>query len=326
MLREIARDLAKIHSLSRADLPGDVPEMDYGEAVDGLAQQFEEAGADRPIIALGLRWLRDNILEPVAPVLNHGDYRLGNLLAQDLRLTGVLDWELAHFGDRHEDLAFGCMAVWRFARVDRPALGLGSLEDYVAAYEAESGASVDAGGSASGWSIAPSGGLWAACGWPPSGAAATIACSNAWLSRAGPASRNSTCCCCSKRMRPRPSRPAPCPMRDARARTARRSQRGRDRHRDRRMAGTVKDRMEGHDRFQLAVARNALGMLARNDAAGCDAEDALLAQDLLDGSRHAGDAGTAGDTPPCRARQAGRRRAEIPDAGARCSDKWTGED
>jgi hypothetical protein len=55
----------------------------------------------------------------------------------------VLDWELAHFGDRHEDLAFGCMAVWRFARYDRPALGLGAIADYIAAYEAEAGVTID---------------------------------------------------------------------------------------------------------------------------------------------------------------------------------------
>nr|WP_298931290.1 phosphotransferase family protein [uncultured Erythrobacter sp.] len=143
LLREAARDLARIHSLGRTDVPDAVPVMDYRAAIADLKQQFEDAGGDRPIIALGLKWMEDNCPEPCEPVLNHGDYRMGNLLAEDGRLTGVLDWELAHFGDRHEDLAFGCMAVWRFARYDRSALGLGSLEDYFAAYEAESGVKVD---------------------------------------------------------------------------------------------------------------------------------------------------------------------------------------
>ena len=143
ILREAARDLARIHLLKREDLPRDVPVMDYRAAIADLRAQFEEAGGDRPIIALGLKWMEDNCPDPCAPVLNHGDYRMGNVLAADGHLTGVLDWELAHFGDPHEDLAFGCMAVWRFARYDRPALGLGSLEDYFAAYEAESGRTVD---------------------------------------------------------------------------------------------------------------------------------------------------------------------------------------
>lgn len=143
LLREVAADLARIHSLKPADLPDAIPTINYAEAVATLREQFIEAGDDRPIIALGLKWLEENLPEPIEPVLNHGDYRLGNILVEDSHLTGVLDWELAHFGDRHEDLAFGCMAVWRFARYDRPALGLGRLEDYFAAYEAESGRKVD---------------------------------------------------------------------------------------------------------------------------------------------------------------------------------------
>jgi aminoglycoside phosphotransferase (APT) family kinase protein len=143
LLAEAARDLARIHRLRQSDVPEGVPVMDYACAIADLKAQFMEAGGDRPIIALGLKWLEDNCPDAVEPVLNHGDYRMGNLLVEGSTLTGVLDWELAHFGDPHEDLAFGCMAVWRFARYDRPALGLGSLEDYFAAYEAEAGVTVD---------------------------------------------------------------------------------------------------------------------------------------------------------------------------------------
>ena len=117
--------------------------MDYRSAIADLWAQFEEAGGDRPIIALGLKRMEENCLDPCERILNHGDYRMGNLLAEEGHLTGVLDWELSHFGDPHEDLAFGRMAVWRFARYDRPALGLGLLESYFSAYEAESGRVAD---------------------------------------------------------------------------------------------------------------------------------------------------------------------------------------
>ena len=133
LLKDAAHDLARIHTITPGDLPEAVPVMNYRRAIADLKAQFEEAGGDRPIIALGLKWMEDNCPDPCEPVLVHGDYRMGNLLAEPGKLTGVLDWELAHFGDRHEDLAFGCMAVWRFHRYDRPALGLGSLEDYFAA-------------------------------------------------------------------------------------------------------------------------------------------------------------------------------------------------
>ncbi|RNJ62536.1 MAG: phosphotransferase family protein [Porphyrobacter sp. IPPAS B-1204] len=143
LLRQAARDLARIHRLRQGDVPEGVPVMDYRTAIADLKAQFMEAGGDRPIIALGLKWLEDNCPPEVEPVLNHGDYRMGNLLVEGSTLTGVLDWEIAHFGDPHEDLAFGCMAVWRFARYDRPALGLGSIADYIAAYEAEAGVRLD---------------------------------------------------------------------------------------------------------------------------------------------------------------------------------------
>ncbi|MGE5952452.1 MAG: phosphotransferase [Qipengyuania vulgaris] len=143
LVGQAAKDLARIHSLDAADLPAEIPTLDYREGIEKLREQFEEAGGDRPIIALGLRWLMDNLPEPVEPVLNHGDFRLGNMLVEESELTGVLDWELAHFGDWHEDLAFGCMPVWRFGAYDKPALGLGSVEEYFAAYEGAGGRKVD---------------------------------------------------------------------------------------------------------------------------------------------------------------------------------------
>ena len=69
LLRDVARDLAE-SALPRAGLPGDVPELDYAEGIEGLAEQFEEAGGNRPIIAPGLRWLRENMPDRVEPVLS----------------------------------------------------------------------------------------------------------------------------------------------------------------------------------------------------------------------------------------------------------------
>jgi hypothetical protein len=48
---------------------------------------------------------------------------------------------------------------------------------------------------------------------------------------------------------------------------------------------TVKDRMEGHDRFQHAVARNALGMIVRQDHGATVTQDRGLAQALMAGER-----------------------------------------
>ncbi|WP_370034634.1 phosphotransferase [Qipengyuania mesophila] len=325
LLREVARDLARIHSLSRESLPGDVPEMDYAEAVAGLAQQFEEAGADRLIIALGLHWLQANLPPRVEPVLNHGDYRLGNILAEDSHLTGVLDWELAHFGDRHEDLAFGCMAVWRFARVDRPALGLGTLEDYLSAYETAGGAAVDPARFRF-WLVYRT--VWWALG--------CLRMASFWrsgddrmLERVVISRRTSEQeldllllleddAPEEERLRPVP------PAAEARQFSGEASA-GEIATAIAEWLATVKDRMEGHDRFQLAVARNALGMIARNDAAATQAEDAALARDLLEGSASLA---TPGMLARLRRAALDKLAADVPKYPmlARARNLWMGED
>lgn len=140
-IRDIARELVATHRTDCTGLP--VPVMDTAEALHELRTRFLAYGGDRPILALALRWLEANIPPPVAPSLVHGDFRLGNLMFEHGRVTGVLDWELAHLGDWHEDLAFGCMTVWRFSRPDRPGYGLTTVEELAAAYEEAGGGQFD---------------------------------------------------------------------------------------------------------------------------------------------------------------------------------------
>ena len=325
LLAEIARDLARIHALERSALPSGIPEMDYAEAVEGLVAQFAEAGADRPIVALGLAWLRANLPEPVAAVLNHGDYRLGNLLVEEGHLTGVLDWEIAHFGDRHEDLAFGCMAVWRFARVDRPALGLGSLQDYVAAYEAQSGARVDAGRFRF-WLVYRT--VWWALG----------CLRNARMWRAGE-DRMLERVVISRRTSeqeldllllleedaPEAEQARALPPGDEAGERLGEAGAGEIAVAVSEWLATIKERVEGHDRFQLAVARNALGMIARGDAVENRVEDALLAQDLLEGEASLA---TPGLLAMLRRSALDKLGADVPKYPmlARARAKWSGVD
>ena len=141
LLADLAGELAAIHRIPIAGLPA--PVMDTAAALADLRARFLDYGGDRPILALALNWLECNLPAPAAPRLVHGDFRLGNLLVDQGRLTGVLDWELAHLGDPHEDLAYGCMTVWRFSRPDRPAYGLGSVAALTAAYTAAGGAAFE---------------------------------------------------------------------------------------------------------------------------------------------------------------------------------------
>ena len=141
LLDDLARELAAIHRIPTAGLSA--PLMETSTALADLKARFLAYGGDRPVLALALRWLEANVPAPCPPRLLHGDFRLGNLLVEHGRLTGVLDWELAHLGDFHEDLAFGCLTVWRFARPDRPGFGLGTIAALIQAYNAHGGAPVD---------------------------------------------------------------------------------------------------------------------------------------------------------------------------------------
>lgn len=142
LVHDIARELARIHAIRPTpDIP--IPYMDTAAALGELRKRFLAYGGDRPVIALALRWCEDNLPSPADPVLVHGDFRMGNLMVDRNGLAAVLDWELAHWGDAHEDLAYGCMAVWRFGHFDRPAFGASDLDTFFASYEASGGGVVD---------------------------------------------------------------------------------------------------------------------------------------------------------------------------------------
>ncbi len=65
-----------------------------------------------PLADWGIRWLKRHA--PVAPrvAIVHGDYRTGNFLEQDGRITSILDWELVHLGDPHEDLGWASLPMY----------------------------------------------------------------------------------------------------------------------------------------------------------------------------------------------------------------------
>lgn len=325
LLRQAARDLARIHRLRPGDVPEGVPLMDTRAAITDLKQQFMDAGGDRPIIALGLKWLEDNCPSEVEQVLNHGDYRMGNLLVEGSQLTGVLDWEIAHFGDRHEDLAFGCMAVWRFARYDRRALGLGSIEDYLAAYKAEAGVTIDPARFRF-WTIYRT--VWWALG--------CLKMAAQWRSGAD---RMLERVVISRRTSEQEldlllllEEDAPEGER-AQLVTVPQSPDPQGEANDGELAiavyewlGTVKDRFDGHDRFQYAVARNALGMISRYNAAAIPAfENAPLAARLLSGAASLAEPGLLAQLREAILATIMQDVPKYP-ALAHARQKWTGEE
>jgi aminoglycoside phosphotransferase (APT) family kinase protein len=285
LIADLGRELARIHALPRAAIPEGIPLMDTAEALAELKARFLSYGGDRPAIALAIKWCEDHLPAPAEPVLVHGDYRMGNVMVDADGLAAVLDWELAHRGDAHEDLAFGCMTVWRFGQLDRPAFGVGSLENYFTAYEAAGGLAVDRSRFRF-WLVYRT--LWWALGclqmgqaWR-SGADTTVErvvvgrrTAEQELDLIGLLEEEAPK---GERARALPPSPPAAPPPVGEPTNREMVQAVRDW-----LGEAIKPHAEGHGKFQVAVAMNALGIVVRDLDAGTRAEDKALADAVLAG-------------------------------------------
>ncbi len=98
-------------------------------------------GPPRPLLTDALLWLRSALPSSDTVTLVHGDYRTGNFLVDGGHIAAMLDWEMVHLGDPHEDLGWACMTLWRG---ESPYMcHLLPREVLYARYEALSGRRVD---------------------------------------------------------------------------------------------------------------------------------------------------------------------------------------
>lgn len=121
---DVVERLAQLHSLDpdRLDLPPLRPNDDHFQRqLTRLSAVWRELGptSDDALWEDLVRRLERRRPRQQATVLTHGDYRLGNIMAQGPAVTAVLDWELAALGDPLIDLA-GLMVDWR--RPDEPRI------------------------------------------------------------------------------------------------------------------------------------------------------------------------------------------------------------
>ncbi len=139
LLEQCAQALAAIHR-ARTDAAGLVERDEIAE----WRQRLDELGDTTATFEWAFRWLEANRPAPSAIRLVHGDFRMGNLIVDGSTLAAVLDWEAVHIGEVYEDLAWFCVRAWRFgAPAELAAGGLGSIEDFITAYERADGTSVD---------------------------------------------------------------------------------------------------------------------------------------------------------------------------------------
>lgn len=108
------QQLAALHKVDARtlDLPELGPVRDVAahvvEELDIWDQQYRAQDPPDALIALALRWLRRNLPAgaewPV--VLVQGDTGPGNFMFDGTDIVAITDWEMAHWGDLHDDLAW----------------------------------------------------------------------------------------------------------------------------------------------------------------------------------------------------------------------------
>lgn len=100
-----------------------------------------------PLVTLVERWLRENAPVCAQPVVVHGDYRIGNFMFVEPSgdFSAVLDWELAHLGDFHEDLAWSVQRLFGTPREDGELLisGLMTRADFFERYAQAAGVTIN---------------------------------------------------------------------------------------------------------------------------------------------------------------------------------------
>lgn len=140
LAEQLGCELAKLQTVRppRADLAFLPPYDGPLPAIAEFRAYLDRHPHPRPVLEWALRWAETHPPDPLPPVLCHRDFRTGNYLLDGMRLTAILDWEFAGWGDPDEDIGWLCCKGWRFGRLDREAGGIAAREQFYRGYEIDS--------------------------------------------------------------------------------------------------------------------------------------------------------------------------------------------
>ncbi|MCW2981506.1 MAG: aminoglycoside phosphotransferase, partial [Solirubrobacterales bacterium] len=147
LAEDLLDSLVRIHGVPAEPVAAVLPRRDFDAAVSHWEEvQGSMALVRDPVVEDAYAWLRERPPDPIDPTLVHGDYRIGNCLSEDGRVTAILDWEIAYLGDPRYDLGYISLEyeAGRFTRPGSPLLGsVADREWFFDQYEARSGRPVD---------------------------------------------------------------------------------------------------------------------------------------------------------------------------------------
>lgn len=147
LARQCGEQLALIHSMDTQPFlqAGSLQKMASVDFVQQTYNQYLSLNVQQPMLDYTARYLLENAPRQHDYVLNHGDFRSGNLMVDpNIGISAVLDWELASIADPAKDIAWLCVNSWRFGCNEFVVGGFGDLDDLLTAYNANSGRKISA--------------------------------------------------------------------------------------------------------------------------------------------------------------------------------------
>lgn len=145
LARQCGEQLALIHSMDTQPFlqAGSLQKMAAADFIQQTYDQYLSLDVQQPMLDYTARYLLENAPKQHDYVLNHGDFRNGNLMVDpNTGIRAVLDWELASVSDPAKDIAWLCVNSWRFGCNERFVGGFGDLNELLAAYNATSGRNI----------------------------------------------------------------------------------------------------------------------------------------------------------------------------------------
>lgn len=143
---QLGEELAKVHTIFPDNVAFHFLSLPQNPALSGIGyyrSQLDKRRQSYPALEWGLRWLERNAPRNFETTLVHRDFRVGNFLIDRGRVTGILDWEFAGWGNPIEDIGWLFARCWRFGNIARELGGVADRAPFYQAYERCSGRQID---------------------------------------------------------------------------------------------------------------------------------------------------------------------------------------
>jgi aminoglycoside phosphotransferase (APT) family kinase protein len=149
LVRDIGAALGRVHGIApqtaRALSFLPVPLKEPVRAEIARYRKALDAAADpRPLLEYVLCWLDARAPQPSRVCLVHGAFHADRVLVQDRRMSGIADWDEAHWGDPREDLGAFIARFARGGNDDKVAGGLAKFAFLLEGYNSTAPAKVAA--------------------------------------------------------------------------------------------------------------------------------------------------------------------------------------